>query len=173
MKWTRPGIRRHFDFQGADEKRFKRYIITLKVTNKDREHNIAVIHVPFQQDGWSMMRSDLPGEITVEGLEVREREEAWRYQTHAPDLEGEQKGLWLYSHTHRMWGAYLEPDETATITFQALVTSDRPLADQTLTLSYFPDLGWPYSESERTHQPILKPSPYYSSNLELEKGHLA
>lgn len=118
---------------------------------------------------------ELRQKVIIEGLTVEEGAEPWICRTDVPSFEGEQKGLVLHSTTPlgRAWGAYLEPSQTATITFEALVTSDKPLADQTLTLKYFPDLGWRYSESKGIHQPILKPSPYYSSNLGLEKGHLA
>jgi len=172
VEWTRPGIRRHFDFQGKDEEGRKRYIITLQITNKNLEQNLAVIHVPFQQDSWSMeVLEDLRQKVMIEGLKVEEGAESWICRTdHLPEFVGEQKGLVLHSTTlgKRCWGAYLEPSQTVTITFEALVASDEPLVQQPLTLRYFPDLGW-LSITE----PRLAPSPFYSSNLDLEKGHLA
>jgi len=172
MEWTRPGIKRHFDFQGKAEKHRKRYMITLAITNKDPERNLAVLHLPFEQDGWAM---EVPGELSekvmIEGLKVEEEAESWTCRIdHVPAFVGEHKGLVLHSTTlgKRCWGAYLEPGQTATITFEALVASDEPLIQQTLTLRYFPDLGW-LSQIE----PKLAPSLFYSSNLDLEKGHLA
>ena len=145
MEWTRPGIRRHFDFQGKAEKGRKRYMITIQVTNKDPERKIATVHLPFEQDGWSMeVPKDLRQKVIIEGLTAEERAEPWMCRTDLPSFEGEQKGLVLHyaPPLGRAWGAYLEPAQTATITFEALMTSDKPLADQTLTLRYFPDLGW-------------------------------
>ncbi len=171
MEWARPGIRRHFDFQGRAEEDRKRYIITLQVTNKKPERNLAIIHVPFEQDGSSMeVPRDFRQKVVIEGLKVEERAESWVCRTDVAPLEGEQKGLLLHSTTLRKksWGAYLEPGQTATITFEALFSSGEPIVQQTLTLRYFPDLGW-LSKTE----PKLAPSPFYSSNLELEIGHLA
>lgn len=174
MEWTRPGIRRHFDFQGEDEKGRKRYIITLQITNNDPEQNLAVIHLPFQQDGWSMEPpTDVRRRSSVKELEVEEGEESWTCHTECPHLKGEQKGLLFCSTTGRKWGAYLKHGKTATITFEALVPSAEPLIEQTLTLRYFPDLGWPFDSMSRKREPVLKPSPYYSSNAEPEEGQLA
>lgn len=171
MEWARPGIRRHFDFQGKEEAGRKRYIITLQVTNKDPQRNLAMLHLPFEQDGWSMeVPRDLREKVIIEGLKVEEGANSWICRTDVPPLEGEHKGLLLHSTTlgKRCWGAYLEPGQTATITFEALVASDDPVGQQPLTLRYSPDLGW-----LSTTEPRLAPSPFYSSNLDLEKGHLA
>ncbi len=175
MEWTRPAIRRHFDFQGVDEKGRKRYIITFEFTNKHPEQKIAVVHVPFRQDDWSMeVPSELRREATIKGSsEIEDRATRWQCQSHISTLEGEQKGLvFLYGQwaSDEVWGSCIESGKTAMITFEALVTSDKALVDQTLTLRYFPDLGWEDHPQIPAHRvPVLKPSPYYSNSAEIEE----
>lgn len=174
MEWTRPGIRRHFDFQGRAGEERKRYIITLQITNKDSEHNLAILHIPFEQDGWFIEPpTDVRPKVTIKGLKVEEGEESWTCHTELPHPEDEHRGLLFYSTTRRKWGAYLECCQAATIILEASVTSDEPLVKQTLTLGYFPDLGWQFDSVRRKREPVLKPSPYYSSNTEIEEGQLA
>ncbi len=177
MKWTRPEIRRHFDFQGEDEENRKRYIITLQITNKDTRDRIAAIHIPFRQDGWSMeVLNDLRQKVTITLPAIEDPSKRWECEAEVPELGGDQKGLvFVYDgyELYRKWDACLETNQTAMITLEALVTCHEPLIEQTLTLRYFPDLGWRFNEKRRIEEPLLKPSPYYSSNLELEKGQFA
>lgn len=180
MKWTRPEIRRHFDFQGEDEENRKLYIITLQITNKDTRDKIAAIHIPFRQDGWSMeVLNDFRQKVTITLPAIEDPGKRWECRTEVPELEGAQKGLvFAYDdcELYRKWDACLQTDQTATITLEALVTCHEPLIEQTLTLRYFPDLRWRFSERTRIEEPVLKPSLYYSSNLELEeleKGQFA
>ncbi len=176
MEGTRPGIRRHFDFQGEDEKGCKRYIIALQVTNKDRKDNIVVIHLPFQQDGWSIAE---PAEghldAAIEGLTIEEDGEPWECTAWSrPEFEDKRRGLlFLSPHAKGKWRSYLKFGQTATIEFETLVSSHESLINQTLTLRYFPDLSWQYDKMSKTWQPLLKPSPYYSSDVEFEEGQLA
>jgi len=120
---------------------------------------------------------DLRRKVIIEGLKIEEGAESWICRTtYVQALEGEQKGLVLHQPTtpvQRSWGAYLEPRQTATVTFEALVTCDQPLIEQTITLRYFPDLGWRPTRPTLGQEPVLKPSPFYSSNLDLEEGHSA
>jgi len=174
VKWTRPDIRRHFDFQGEDEENRKRYVITLQITNKDARDKIAAIHIPFQQDGWSMeVPNDLPQKVTIKWPAVEGLSKRWECKTEVPELEGDQKGLvFVYDgyELYEEWGACLETEQTAMITVEAQVTCEQPLMEQTLTLRYFPDLGWPYDEKSGTCKPGLKPSRYHSSNAEINEG---
>jgi len=177
MEWTRPGIRRHFDFQGKDEGGRKRYMITLQLTNKDPGQNLAAIHVPCQQDGWSMeVPRDFCRKTMVTGLKVEKGGESWICRVNLKYSEGEiefsngerEDIFFLSGGGKEGWEAYLEPGRAATIMFEAFVTCGEPLMKQTLTLRYFPDLGW-----RSAQRAVLKPSPFYSSNLEVEKGYLA
>jgi len=176
VEWAKPGIRRHFDFQGEDEKGRKRYIITLQIKNKDSEDKIAVIHLPYKQDGWSIEEPEEDYlDAAIEGLTREEDGERWECTTRPRlDFEGKLRGLFfLCPHATGKWRSYLEPGQTATIEFETLVRSHEPLINQTLTLSYFPDLSWQYNKTSKKWQPLLKQSPYYSSNVELKRGQLA
>lgn len=177
MEWTRPGIGRRFDFRDEDEEGCERYMITLQITNMDPEHNIAAIHLPFEQEGWSMEK---PGqsylEAAVEGLTPVEGGEPWRCHTyHREEFVGKKRGLTFHSGSsiEGKWGSYLEFGQSATLTFEAVVTSAEPLRRQSLTLKYLPALSWEPYRGPNDWRPELRWSPYYSSNLDLEIGHLA
>lgn len=177
MEWARPGIGRHFDFHGVDEKGRKRYAIILQVTNMDPEHKIAAIHIPFQQEGWSIDEPEQAFlDATIEGLTITEGGNRWQCVTDLGESIGTKRGLVFHSgdDSEGKWEGYLEFGHSAMITCEALIISDEPLADQSLTLQYLPALSWnPHRHIPKHWVPELRWSPPYSTNAEIDEMALA